>query len=180
MDPEPLGRPHEPMGATGLLQTPLGGLRIEAVPEGICRVEFVGEAECRRQDCGVGWSGGNGLVMTGLMDQAISELSEFFAGRRREFTVPVAPVGTAFQQRVWRGLLAISYAERWSYRQLAERVGTPLGQRAVGSANGRNPVAILIPCHRVVAKADGLGGYNGGVWRKRWLLDFEASHGSGD
>ncbi len=164
---------------SGSLETPLGRVWIEAVPTGICRVEFVGEAAT--------WGGAGGDVRSGtdkegvgvegLLAQAMHELIEYFEGRRKEFTVPLAPVGTPFQQRVWRGLLAIPFGVKWSYQHLAGQVGSPRSQRAVGSANGRNPIAVLIPCHRVVAKEDGVGGYSGGVWRKRWLLALEASRG---
>ena len=81
--------------------------------------------------------------------------------------------GTPFQEEVWRALLTIPYGETWSYGELAQRVGRPGASRAVGTANGMNRIAILIPCHRVVNAAGRLGGYGGGVWRKRWLLDLE-------
>ena len=90
--------------------------------------------------------------------------------------MPLIYPGTPFQERVWDGLLRIPYGETWSYEDLAKHVGTPKGSRAVGMANGRNRIAILIPCHRVVNKGGKLGGYGGGLWRKQFLLDLE--HGA--
>lgn len=178
---DPLSRRVFPrhQGNSGSLETPLGRVWIEAVPAGICRVEFVGEAATWGGEGGDVSSGTDkeGAAVEGLLAQARRELTEYFEGRRNEFTVPLAPVGTPFQQGVWRGLLAIPFGGKWSYQHLAGQVGSPRAQRAVGSANGRNPIAVLIPCHRVVAKDDGVGGYSGGVWRKLWLLELEASRG---
>jgi AraC family transcriptional regulator of adaptative response/methylated-DNA-[protein]-cysteine methyltransferase len=110
---------------------------------------------------------------TPVLAQLKRELAEYFAGDRREFTVPLHPVGTSFQQTAWQGLLEIPYGATRSYAQLAESIGHPRAVRAVGSANGRNPISILIPCHRVIASGGGLGGYGGGLDRKRLLLDLE-------
>ena len=93
--------------------------------------------------------------------------------RRREFTVPLVYPGTPFQAKVWNALRVIPFGETISYEELAGRIGAPSGQRAVGHANGQNPIAIVIPCHRVVNKNGKLGGYGGGLWRKRLLLDLE-------
>src|ERR1035438_2697706 len=106
-----------------------------------------------------------------------AELGEYFAGARREFTVPLAYPGTAFEREVWTRLLAIPYGETRSYEELARAVGRPGASRAVGTANGRNRIAILIPCHRVVNKNGELGGYGGGLWRKRLLLELEKPAG---
>jgi methylated-DNA-[protein]-cysteine S-methyltransferase len=103
----------------------------------------------------------------------IRQLREYFRGERREFELPLAPEGTPFQQRVWRELLAIPYGETISYGELARRVGSPRGSRAVGLANGANPISIVIPCHRVVGSAGQLTGYGGGLRNKQWLLAFE-------
>src|SRR5204863_8553507 len=96
-----------------------------------------------------------------------------FAGRRRTFDVPLVYPGSQFQMSVWRQLLAIPYGETRSYEDIAITVGAPAGCRAVGLANGRNRIAIVIPCHRVVNKGGKLGGYGGGLWRKQFLLDLE-------
>jgi O-6-methylguanine DNA methyltransferase len=106
------------------------------------------------------------------------QLQEYFQGRRREFSVPLRSVGSEFQQRVWVALCEIPYGETWSYLQLALRIGDALATRAVGYANGANPIAIVIPCHRVINADGGEGGYGGGLWRKRILLDLERGQGS--
>jgi AraC family transcriptional regulator of adaptative response/methylated-DNA-[protein]-cysteine methyltransferase len=108
-----------------------------------------------------------------LLDQLRRELEEYFAGRRREFAVDLTAPGTPFEERVWEALRTIPYGETWSYERLAQAVGSPGASRAVGSANGRNRIAILIPCHRVVNKDGRLGGYGGGLWRKEALLHLE-------
>jgi methylated-DNA-[protein]-cysteine S-methyltransferase len=108
--------------------------------------------------------------LAGVADQ----LEEYFAGHRTAFEVRVAPEGTDFQRRVWAELQRIPYGETLSYGQLAHRLGSPGGSRAVGLANGRNPVGIVIPCHRVVGSSGGLTGYGGGLERKRLLLDLES------
>ena len=105
--------------------------------------------------------------------QAESELKEYFAGQRRHFDVPITFHGTPFQQRVWRALTEIPYGETLSYGRLADRLGNPTASRAVGLANGKNPVSIIVPCHRVVGATGSLTGYGGGLERKRYLLDFE-------
>jgi O-6-methylguanine DNA methyltransferase len=105
------------------------------------------------------------------------QLEEYFAGRRRRFELPLHYPGTAFQQQVWAMLQRIDYGETWSYRDLAVRIGDVKATRAVGAANGMNPIAIVIPCHRVVNANGDLGGYGGGLWRKRILLDLELGQG---
>jgi methylated-DNA-[protein]-cysteine S-methyltransferase len=101
------------------------------------------------------------------------QLEEYFAGRRREFDVPLAPVGTAFQQRVWDELQRVEYGRTISYAELAARIGRPTAIRAAGAANGRNPISILIPCHRVIGSSGSLTGYSGGLEAKRLLLELE-------
>jgi AraC family transcriptional regulator, regulatory protein of adaptative response / methylated-DNA-[protein]-cysteine methyltransferase len=108
-----------------------------------------------------------------LLEQLRRELDEYFAARRSRFEVPLAFSGTAFQQKVWSGLLAIGYGETASYLELARAVGDEKSVRAVGQANGQNPIAIVIPCHRVISANGDLGGYGGGPWRKQYLLDLE-------
>lgn len=104
----------------------------------------------------------------------IGQLGAYFDGRRTEFQIPMKLHGTDFQQRVWTQLCAIPYGETISYGELARRVDNPKASRAVGLANGRNPIAVIVPCHRVIASDGGLGGYGGGLDRKTWLLDLEA------
>lgn len=102
-----------------------------------------------------------------------TELREYFTGLRREFTVPIAPSGTTFQKGVWKTLQSIPYGTSISYAEEARRFGSPKAVRAVANANGKNPIAILIPCHRVIASDGTLGGYSGGLWRKEFLLNLE-------
>lgn len=111
-------------------------------------------------------------------DAALAEprkqLRAYFAGELRDFELPLAAQGTPFQQGVWRELRAIPYGETISYGELARRVGQPAAARAVGLANGRNPIAIVVPCHRVIGANGSLTGYGGGLARKRWLLAHES------
>ncbi|HEY2258959.1 MAG TPA: methylated-DNA--[protein]-cysteine S-methyltransferase [Solirubrobacteraceae bacterium] len=102
------------------------------------------------------------------------QLDEYFQGRRATFTVPLALTGTTFQLRVWAALQQIGHGQTISYAELARRIGQPAGARAVGLANGRNPVAVIVPCHRVIATDGRLTGYGGGLERKRLLLDLES------
>ncbi|HEX5268685.1 MAG TPA: methylated-DNA--[protein]-cysteine S-methyltransferase [Acidimicrobiales bacterium] len=106
-------------------------------------------------------------------DDVLSQLDAYFSGRMKDFDVPLRMQGTEFQRRVWEGLTRIPYGETWSYAQLAGKVGNPKACRAVGLANGRNPVAVIVPCHRVIGANGTLTGYGGGLDRKRWLLDHE-------
>ncbi|HEY1601647.1 MAG TPA: methylated-DNA--[protein]-cysteine S-methyltransferase [Pirellulales bacterium] len=101
------------------------------------------------------------------------QLEEYFAGERNQFNVPVRLDGTPFQQRVWQELVRIPYGKTITYAQLAARVGKPTASRAVGNANGRNPVSIIVPCHRVIGADGKLTGYGGGVDKKEWLLAWE-------
>ena len=109
-----------------------------------------------------------------LLDRLERQLRDFLAGGRRDFDLPLDAPGSEFQERVWSELRAIPYGETISYRELAGRVGVPAASRAVGRANGSNRLALVIPCHRVVAADGGLGGYGGGLAAKRWLLALEA------
>jgi methylated-DNA-[protein]-cysteine S-methyltransferase len=112
----------------------------------------------------------------GALHEARSQLQAYFAGRLRAFDLPLAPAGTEFQQRVWLELLRIPYGATASYGEIARRIGEPHAVRAVGAANAQNPLAIVIPCHRVVGSDGGLTGYGGGLAVKRFLLDHEQRH----
>jgi methylated-DNA-[protein]-cysteine S-methyltransferase len=105
------------------------------------------------------------------------QLKEYFAGLRRDFDLPLAFAGTPFQQRVWTALCEIPYGETVSYGTLADVLGQPTASRAVGLANGKNPIGIIVPCHRVIGANGSLTGYGGGLDRKRYLLDFERGGG---
>jgi methylated-DNA-[protein]-cysteine S-methyltransferase len=108
-----------------------------------------------------------------VVERAADQLDEYFAGRRRTFDLALGPRGTEFQRSVWFGLADIPYGETISYAELAQWVGRPTAFRAVGQANGANPLPIVLPCHRVVASGGGIGGYGGGLDLKRSLLDLE-------
>lgn len=115
---------------------------------------------------------------TPLLKQAAGQLQEYFAGKREEFTVPLAPSGTEFMQRVWKYLLAIPYGETRTYQEAADSLDKPNGFRAIGLANHRNPIPIFIPCHRVIAADGTLAGYRGGVPIKARLLEIEQNGSS--
>ena len=106
--------------------------------------------------------------------ETMLQLDEYFAGRRKEFNLPLNPAGTGFQQKVWQQLLQIPFAETITYLHMAKRLGNVKSIRAAASANGKNPLAIIIPCHRVVGANGQLTGYAGGLHRKQWLLEHEA------
>jgi len=110
-----------------------------------------------------------------LVDQAARQLEEYFSGKRKQFTVPVVPKGTVFQNRAWQALRDIPYGETRSYGEQARNIGRPAASRAVGAANGRNPIPIMIPCHRVVGANGKLTGYAGGLGIKKFLLELEES-----
>lgn len=161
-----------------VLETPLGPLIAAATSRALCLAEFVDRRALetqfkvlrRRFACAV-VPGRNAA-----MDQFERELSEYFAGTRRAFSVPIDFPGTPFQKLVWDALQRIPYGRTCSYEQLARAIGHPKACRAVGRANGENRLGIIIPCHRVVNANGELGGYGGGLWRKRALLDLEQRH----
>jgi len=140
--------------------TPLGTMRLVATPSALVLADFTSGPPGPR-------------VSHPVLDQADAELRSYFEGGLRTFSTPLAFAGTDFQRAVWRCLCMIRFGERISYKTLAERVGSPSAVRAVGSANGKNRLAIFIPCHRVIASSGALAGYAGGVDKKRWLLDHE-------
>ena len=142
-------------------KSPLGPIEIVARPTSILALHFVedilpgdGEPKFCAKEC-------------------LKQLGEYFNGERRNFFLTLQPVGTDFQKAVWRHLEKIPYGETTSYGEIADALGKPAASRAVGSANGKNPIAIIIPCHRVIGKDGSLTGYGGGLWRKRWLIGFE-------
>jgi methylated-DNA-[protein]-cysteine S-methyltransferase len=110
---------------------------------------------------------------TPLLERVAKQMSEYFAGKRRTFDVSLAARGTPFQQLVWDALVEIPFGELRSYGDLAKKLGRPAGSRAVGAANGRNPIAIIVPCHRVIGADGTLTGYAGGLPTKKWLLEHE-------
>ena len=102
--------------------------------------------------------------------------TDYFTGQQQRLQVPIAANGTAFQLRVWQTLMTIPFGKTWSYQELANAIGKPKAVRAVGLANGKNPVSILVPCHRVIGKSGKLTGYAGGIQRKAWLLEHELQY----
>lgn len=121
-------------------------------------------------------SGGTNSHETALLGKTVRELSEYFAGRRTSFDIPVRASGTGFQEKVWEQLRHIPYGETRSYGDIAKAAGNPKAARAVGHANNRNPVMILIPCHRVIGADGSLVGFGGGIAAKKYLLDLESQH----
>ena len=111
-----------------------------------------------------------------LLKEAAIQLTEYFDGKRTQFDLPICPVGTEFQKSVWNGLLQIPYGETWTYGQMAEYIHNPKACRAVGGACHNNPIAIVIPCHRVIGAGGNLTGFGGGMSMKRWLLELEQNH----
>jgi methylated-DNA-[protein]-cysteine S-methyltransferase len=112
---------------------------------------------------------------SGMIKDCLDQLKEYFEGKRQVFSLNLDPYGTEFQKKVWAELLKIPFGETISYFELSKRVGDVKAIRAVGNANGKNPISIIVPCHRVIGSNRKLIGYGGGLWRKRWLLEFERS-----
>ena len=178
--PGRLSRLDEPMRDTitiAWIDTPLGRLIAGATPEAICLLEFPDRRMIDTQLATVRQRYGLPLVPgeSELLEHLRTQLAEYFAGTRRVFDLPLDYAGTPFQREVWDALLRIPYGETRGYAELAAAIGRPGAARAVGHANGQNRIAIVIPCHRVIAADGGLGGYGGGLWRKLRLLEAEAA-----
>jgi O-6-methylguanine DNA methyltransferase len=158
--------------------SPVGPLLLAASPKGLVLLEFSGH---RKQPSGMpetqlrrrANAQSNAVESTEKLTPYLDQLRQYLAGERREFTVPLDLHGTEFQLRCWHALLEIGYGEIRTYAQLARAVGSPKGFRAVGAANGANPVSIIVPCHRVIASDGTLGGYGGGLEVKEKLLRLE-------
>lgn len=157
------------------IRTPIGPMTVGATRDAVVLADFTRRPMMPGQLAAVRRRIGPTVAATSPMLDALErQLGEYFAGRRRSFDLPLDVPGSLFQERVWDELRRIPYGESISYRELADRVGAPAASRAVGRANGANRVAIVVPCHRVIASGGGLGGYGGGLDAKRWLLDLEA------
>ena len=148
-------------------QSPLGWLEIAGSETHISALHFVDEP------------GQTASEPAAVLAECVQQLREYFDGQRVKFTVSLHPSGTPFQRQVWAELAKIPYGQTLSYRELAERLKQPNAFRAVGNANGKNPISIILPCHRVVGSDGSLTGYGGGLWRKRWLLEHEGRGSSG-
>ena len=152
---------------TAVIDSPIGPLRLAASDTGLHAIEF--EHQRHPVKRGTEWI----EAAHPLLTEAAHQLDEYFAGTRREFSLPLAARGTDFQREVWRALAAIPFGATCSYAQIATRLGRPTATRAVGAANGRNPLPIVVPCHRVIGANGALTGFGGGLPVKVWLLDHE-------
>lgn len=147
--------------------SPLGLLTLAASEHGLCAVYFAQHAH---------WSGQHNWQHApdhALLQQTGEQLDQYFAGQRQQFDIALDMRGSAFQIQVWQGLLDIQFGTTANYAELAQRIGRPKAARALGAANGRNPISIIVPCHRVIGKDGALTGYAGGLERKQFLLKLE-------
>jgi AraC family transcriptional regulator of adaptative response/methylated-DNA-[protein]-cysteine methyltransferase len=159
-----------------IMQTPLGPMYAGATPQALCLLEFTDRDALVRQVKRI-QGNINAVFLPGsnpLTRRVQHQLNEYFAGSRTDFDLPVQFSGTRFQQAAWQALQQIPYGSTRNYQQQARLIGRPDAVRAVASANAANPLAIVVPCHRVIGKQGGLSGYAGGVWRKRYLVELEA------
>ena len=142
-------------------KSPLGPIEIVGSRDSILSLDFVEDMLPEDGD------------LTFCVKECLKQIDEYFKGERREFFLNLQPAGTDFQKSVWRQLEKIPYGKTTSYGTVADTLAKPNASRAVGSANGKNPIAIIIPCHRVIGSDGSLTGYGSGLWRKRWLIGFE-------
>ncbi|MBE5802515.1 MAG: methylated-DNA--[protein]-cysteine S-methyltransferase [Clostridiales bacterium] len=148
-----------------LMESPIGPLTLIEQDGALCAICFDGVAPADAR-----------LEKTALLAQAETELTAYFCGQRKFFSLPLRLNGTDFQRRCWNALLCVPYGETRSYSQQAEMAGSPHAVRAVGMANHRNPIPIIVPCHRIIGKNGQLTGYAGGISVKEWLLTLEKAH----
>ncbi len=160
--------------------SPIGAIEIRATDTAVSRLEFIEEPPAdhairNTQNAASSPSGAHPLL-----EEARRQLDAYFSGALQRFDLPLALDGTPFQRQVWQQLLSVGYGETASYQAIADAIGNPKAVRAVGAANGRNPVAIIVPCHRIIGSNRAgsgarpkLTGYGGGLWRKEWLLRHE-------
>jgi methylated-DNA-[protein]-cysteine S-methyltransferase len=147
-------------------QSSIGLIEITASDSGLLSVSFRDEAS---EDNTIS------TMANDITKQTAAYLAEYFAGNLQVFDVPLAPAGTAFQQLVWKELVKVPFGKTDSYSSIAHKLNNPLSVRAVGAANGKNPIAIIIPCHRIIGASGHLTGYAGGLWRKEFLLNLEGA-----
>ena len=146
---------------TVFITTPLGTARISGDPEGISEISILNEGEISTK-------------IPAIFQKPIKQLQEYFDGKRTVFDFKINPHGTDFQKRVWQELLNIPFGKTVSYMDITKKLGDIKAIRAVASANGKNPLWIVVPCHRVIGTDGSLTGYAGGLWRKKWLLEHES------
>lgn len=145
--------------------SPLGNIIIAANEEAIIKVSFTEENESFPSP-----------VPNSIIENCITQLNDYFKGHLTKFELPIKQEGTPFQQGVWKALLNVPYGKTESYLQLSQRLGNTKAIRAVGRANGKNDIAIIVPCHRIIGTNGSLVGYAGGKWRKKWLLEHEGKN----
>jgi methylated-DNA-[protein]-cysteine S-methyltransferase len=151
---------------TTYYQSPVGQLRIAGTEHYIGEVHFMKEEEMAAPHEPT-------VPLPPMAIQAVEQLIEYFNGNRRVFELPLSQEGTAFQQKVWQELMHIPFGKTISYLELSRKLGDPKVIRAAAAANGKNNIAIVVPCHRVIGSNRELVGYGGGIWRKKWLLEHE-------
>ncbi|NNN44787.1 MULTISPECIES: methylated-DNA--[protein]-cysteine S-methyltransferase [unclassified Vibrio] len=150
-------------------QSPLGKIILQSDPNGLSGLWFI-------TTVGMPIELGAYTKSCPILIQTINQLSEYFLGRRTDFDLPLSLQGSEFQQKIWQVLRGIPYGKTWSYGQLAQAINQPTATRAVGVASSRNPISIIIPCHRVIGKNGALTGYAGGIERKAYLLELEKKY----
>lgn len=151
-----------------VMHTPVGPLAVGGDTEAVTEIAFVRDGAPKEAE-----RARVGAPLPAPVEAAVGQLEEYFRGRRRDFDLPLRLEGTPFQRAVWTFLLTIPYGRAYTYKEVAEAVGKPSAARAVGGAVGKNPISIVVPCHRVVAASGRLGGYGGGLDVKRFLLQLE-------
>jgi methylated-DNA-[protein]-cysteine S-methyltransferase len=145
---------------TAFINSPLGITKIVGDENGVSIISVLSEGELSTK-------------IPNELQEAVSQLQEYFEGKRKDFDFKLNPKGTDFQQKVWQELLNIPFGKTMSYMDLSKKLGDVKAIRAVASANGKNPLWIVVPCHRVIGTDGSLTGYAGGLWRKKWLLEYE-------
>jgi methylated-DNA-[protein]-cysteine S-methyltransferase len=145
----------------GYYRSPIGLIEVAGTSTALRSLDFVE----RHRD---------GYASNGMMQRVVEQIEEYFNGTRSEFDLAIDPQGTDFQKAVWRQLMRIPFGATASYGYIARAIGNPKAVRAVGGANGRNPIAIVVPCHRIIGSDGSMTGYGSGIWRKEWLLKHEA------
>ena len=148
---------------TAIISTPLGFIEINGDQDALVSVIFLDSEGCKVSES-----------ISDELKDPVEQLNEYFEGKRQVFSLKLSPEGTDFQKRVWKQLEEIPFGKTISYQQMANQLGDPKVIRAAASANGKNPISIIIPCHRVIGSDGSLTGYAGGLQRKKWLLDHES------
>jgi len=169
---------HQPDASVAVvdLDSPLGVIRVSATADGVSRIRLGDDHTAAGLVEQSDESAANATAIS-FAQRAADELAAYFADSDAPFTTPLAPRGTQFQMRIWSRMREIPRGETMSYGELAREVGSPNASRAVGMACGRNPIPIIVPCHRVVAANGSLHGFSAGLWRKEWLLEHECGIG---